>query len=103
MVWCNCAYQPVNWVRAYRHTCGSEASVTDIPADSAPTTTDVLASQMQRIQTYLLVRCNSNRHAYCKSAIVTDMPGGRVLLYTYACCLRANFKDMGTATGLLVS
>ena len=37
----------------------SEASVTDIPAGSAPTTTDVLASQLQLIQAYLLVRCNS--------------------------------------------
>ena len=35
----------------------SEASVTDIPAESASTTTDVLASHLQLIQTYMLVRC----------------------------------------------
>ena len=44
-------------------TLRSEASVTDIPAGSAPRTADVLTSQYQLIQTYLLVRCNSNRYA----------------------------------------
>ena len=47
----------------YEHNCVSEASVTDILAGSDPTTTDVFASQLQLIKTYLLVRCNSNRHA----------------------------------------
>ena len=45
----------------------SEASVIDIPADSAPTTTDVLASHLQLIQTYMLVicmlvECKCNQH-----------------------------------------
>ena len=55
----------------------SEASVTNIPADSAPTTTDVLASQLQLIQTYMLVRCmlvecNCNQHTCCLIAEIKE-------------------------------
>ena len=51
----------------------SETSVTDIPADSAPATTDVLASHLQLIRKYMLVRCmlveyNCNHHACCSIA-----------------------------------
>ena len=64
MVWCNCAYQPVGWVLAKGHNCGSEASVTDIPDGSAFTTTNVLASQLQLIQTYQLVDATlTDKHA----------------------------------------
>ena len=52
-----------------------------------PTTTDVLASQLQLIETYMMVRCmlvacNSNQ---------------------YACYLMAEFKELSAAAGLLVS
>ena len=50
IIWCNCAYQPVGLVRAQGDSCGSEASVTYIPAGS-PKTTDMLAIQLQLIQT----------------------------------------------------
>ena len=48
----------------------SDARVTDIPTDSAPTTTGVLASQLQLVQTfmlvgYMLVECNCNQLACC--------------------------------------
>ena len=62
------------------HNCGSEASVTYIHVGFSHTTTDVHASQLQPIQTYLLVRCISNRHACWLSLIVTDVPGGLVQL-----------------------
>ena len=62
------------------HNCWYMASVTDISVGSAQTTTYVLASQLQLFQTYLLVRCNTSRHACWWCAIVTDMPGGTVQL-----------------------
>ena len=55
----------------------SEASVTDIPANSALTAKDVLASQLQLIQAYMLVRCmlvecNCNKHACCLIAVFKE-------------------------------
>ena len=50
------------------HNCASEASVTYIPAGSVlQLQIYVLASQLQLIQTYLVVRCNSKGHACCSS------------------------------------
>ena len=80
----------------------SEASVTYIPAGFSHTTTEVLASQLQLIQTYLLARCNSNRRAYWSSLIVTDVPGGRKQQQQTCLLVKSNVKNMGTATGLLV-
>ena len=79
------------------------ASVTDISVDSAQTTTYVLASLLQLFQTYLLVRCNTSRHACWWCAIVTDMPGGTVHLLHNCLQFKSKvFKVMGSAACLLV-
>ena len=39
--------RPLGGYEQLGHNCWSEASVTDRPAGSAPTTSDVLASQLQ--------------------------------------------------------
>ena len=57
MVWCNCAYQLVGWVRAYGRNFGSKASVTYIPGQ--PHNYRCVASQLKVIHIYLLVRHNS--------------------------------------------
>ena len=65
-------YMPDGLVQLCLPARWSGMSIGDITADLRqvqqihllvnPTTTDVLASQLQLFQTYLLVRCNSNRH-----------------------------------------
>ena len=57
MVWCNCAYQHVGWVRAQGHTAGLR----------------------QDLHIYLLVQPH-NRHSCWSSLVVTDVPDGRVQL-----------------------
>ena len=70
---------------------------------------DMTAGLRQVQQIYLLAQphnykctCNSNRNACWSSAIVFDVPSGRVQL-SQTCCFREKCKDMGTATGLIVS
>ena len=64
--------------------------MTYIPAGFSNTTTDVLESQLQLIQTYLLVRCNNNRHACWSSLIVTDVPGGQAQLQQTYLLVKSN-------------
>ena len=71
---------PARWLCTNIAVGLRKVSVTDISAGSAPTTTVVLASQVQLFQTYLLVRCNSNIHTCWSSTIVTDVSGGRMQL-----------------------
>ena len=62
----------------------SEASVIDIPAGSAP--------HLQMCLRFLQ-----------KCMLVFDVPSARCNCHKHACYFKAKFKDMGTATGLIVS
>ena len=77
--------QPHGTARNHRRhdNCGSEASVTDIPAGTPPT--------------YKCI-CKSYRNACLYS--MCQMAGCNC--HKHACCFRAKFKDMGTAIGLIV-
>ena len=81
MVWRNCAYQPVGWVRAQRHNCRPVASVTDTSAGSACACT---------LKTCLLFKRKVLRHGCCsrpaslvkllqkKNCLVLDICAGPV-------------------------
>ena len=60
-----------------------QVSVTDISAGSAPTTTDVLASQLYMFQTHLLVKCKVSkgakiRNRYNQVPYLTQDTNGKV-------------------------